>query len=134
MRPLGGAPQSIGVIAGVVLSDRTARLHRIDDDAVVNDLERNAVARRRHGAVDRCAVADRPVKGEIGGRVVPDDWLALIERVLGVDRGGQGLVIDFDQLGGVAGGAEAFGDDHRHGVADMAHPLAHYRRVRRQER
>ena len=96
MRSLGGAPQSVGVIAGIVLSDRTARLHRINDDAVVNDFERKAVACRRHGAVDRCPVADRPVKGEIAGRVVPDDWLSLIERVLGVDRGGQGLVIDFD--------------------------------------
>src|SRR5271166_4192779 len=99
MRTLGRTPQSISVIAGIVLADGAARLHRINDNAVVHDVQGDTVTCSRHRPIDSGRIADRPIKSEIAGSLVPDDWLALIERMLGLDRGRQSLVIDFDQLG-----------------------------------
>src|SRR5208282_6319731 len=65
MRALGRAPQGIGFFARIVFANRTPRLHRIDDDAVVDELERDAMPRAGHRPLDRRAVADLPVEREV---------------------------------------------------------------------
>ena len=134
MRALRRAPQRVGILARIVFADGAARLHRIDDDPVVDELEADAMARRRHCPLDRGAVADLPVEAEIARRLVPYLRLARIEGVRGVDDGGQRLVIDRDQLGRVARRGGALRHDHRDRVADMPHPVAGDRRMRRQHR
>ena len=92
------------------------------------------MARRRRRALDRGPVADLPVEAEIAGRLVPHRGLARIEGARGIDDGRQRLVIDRDQLGRVARRGGGLGDDHRDRVADMPHPVARDRRMRRQHR
>src|SRR5215468_3653436 len=68
VRALRRAPQSVGILAGIVFADRAARLHRIDDHTVVDDLEYNAMAGSGHGPCHRGAVTDLPVEAEIARR------------------------------------------------------------------
>ena len=93
-----------------------------------------AVARRRQARSTAAASPISQSKARLPGASSQTMRLARIERVRGVGDRRQRLVIDRDQLGGVARGSEAFGDDHRDGVADMAHPVADHRRPRRQRR
>ena len=53
MRTLGRAPQRVGILARVVFAERAARLHRVDDDAVVDQGQRHAVTGPGGGALDR---------------------------------------------------------------------------------
>ena len=63
--------------------------------------------------------------------IVPHRRLAGIERLPGLDDRRQHLVIDLHQLGGVARLGGGVGDDNRHRVADMPHPVARQGRSRR---
>ena len=103
VRALGRAPQRVGVLAGIVFADGAARLHRIDDDAVVDKLDPDPVARLGHRPLDGGAVAQFPIEAEIAPHLVPHRRLARIERMGGVDGCGQRLVVDRDQLRGIAG-------------------------------
>ena len=75
MRALGRAPQGVGILARIVFADGAARLHRIDDDAVVDELESDAMARPGHRPLDRRAVANLPVEREIARCGVPHQRL-----------------------------------------------------------
>ena len=90
------------------------------------------MARSGRGALDGGRIADLPIEAQISGMLVcalgPHRWLAGLKRLPGVDDGRQRLVIDRDPLGRVARGGQGLGDDHRHGVADMAHPVQGDRR------
>ena len=57
--------------------------------------------------------------------------MAGVERAGGVDDRRQRFVLDRDPLSGVARLDDGIGDDHRDRVADMAHPLAGDRGMRR---
>ena len=58
MRALRRAPQRVSILARVVLADRAARLHRVDDDAVVDEGQRHAVPR---AAAARSTAARSPI-------------------------------------------------------------------------
>ena len=58
---------------------------------------------------------------------------AVGERRAAVDDRRQRLVVDLDQLGGLAGDRRAVGDDERHRVADMAHAIDGERVARRHD-
>ena len=92
------------------------------------------MARPRHCTLDRGPVAGFPVEAQIARRLVPYLRLARIESVSSVDDGGQRFVIDGDQLGGVPRRGRGFRDDHRDRVANMPHPPARDRGMRRQHR
>ena len=72
-----------------------------------------------------------PVVADIVGRLGVQGGGALLERVGNRRHGGELLVVDGDQLGGVLGFRPAVGDDHRYRVADMPHLVDGQHRVRR---
>ena len=67
MRRLGGAVKGELLIALVVFGDRRARLHRMRDDALVDEIEPHAVRGPLEGRVGRLLVAEIPVEAEIVG-------------------------------------------------------------------
>src|SRR5215472_10545282 len=96
MGALRRTPQRVGIFSRVVIADRAARLHRVDDDAVVDELQADSVPGRGHRTLDRRAVADLPVKAQITRCLVPYPGSARIEGVSGLDDGRQRLVVDAD--------------------------------------
>ena len=119
---LRGGVEGVLVVGGVVLADGAARLHRVGDQAVVDELERRDVRRGRDRGVDGLAVVldEAPVEAEVARVVVVDGGGAGLEGGAHVDDGGQLLDVDDDGLGGVAGLGQRLGDDGGDGVADVA--------------
>ena len=104
---------------GVVIGDRRARLHRIDDDAVVAQPELCHVSCRGKGGGDLLAVAEMKIEPDILRHVIVED-----RRVGGVGEGGLGdrrqrVDVDGDEFGGVPGLRRGLGDDRGDRLADM---------------
>ena len=118
----------------VIGGKRRARLHLRRGDALgaerLGDDERG----RGEGRLDRRAVAELRLHGEIAGDGVMDERRARRERRERVGDGGQHVVMDDDALGRVLRRRRGLGDHHRHGLADMAHAIRRERRMRRIER
>ena len=70
---------------------------------------------------------------DVVGVVVPDARRIRIRRYRNVRDGCQGFVIHHHQFGGVLRLRQRFGDDHRHGIADIAGAVHHHRRPLRRE-
>ncbi len=73
-------------------------------------------------------------KERLPGAVSQTSGLPGVEGARGVDHGGKRLIVDRDQLGRIARGGEALRHHHRDRVADMPHPVARDRRMRRDHR
>ena len=58
---------------GVVIRDGRARLHRVDDDAVVAQAEPGHMSRAGKGGGDLLAVAEMEIETDIAGHVVVKD-------------------------------------------------------------
>ena len=71
--------------------------------------------------VGRILVAHHQGEGDIVRRLVPDHRRAGLHRVFDRDRRRQRLVIDFDQLGGIARLLDRFGNHEGDALADRAH-------------
>ena len=81
----------------------------------------------------RIGVAALDVVGEIARRLGPDRRRPGGECREAVDHGVERLVVDLDQLGRLARGLRAVGDDEGHRIADMAHAAIGQRRPRRHD-
>ena len=107
-------------VAGLYWASAAARLHRVGDQALVDDAllddDVGRFERRVH-----VAAADRPLETDVVGHVGVELRLSLGGRLLGVDDGRQRLVVDLDGFDRVAGDVAVGRDDDRHGVADVAH-------------
>ena len=66
------------------------------------------MARRRRGPLDRRGVANPPIEGEVAGRLGPTTGCPASSASAVSTVAGEGLVINFDQLGGVARGGQGF--------------------------
>ena len=64
----------------VVLGDRGARLHGVDDDPVVDHVDAGDMGGILKGRVGGSRIAQRPVQADIARRVVPDQRRAEGER------------------------------------------------------
>ena len=71
------------------------------------------------------------VKAWLSGTAFPHRDGARQDRLLGGSDGGQRVVFDLDRLGGVLGLLQRFGDDEGDGIAEIAHPVAGEKRLRR---
>ena len=105
----------------MILPDRGARLDRVGADARVVDFQRNGVLGLGEGGVGRLLVAHHQRERDVVGRLVPHQRRAGLDRILDGDDRRQRLVLDLEQLGGVARLRLRLGDDERHAVADRAH-------------
>ena len=105
-------------------ADGAARLHRIDDHAVVDEVEPRDVGSRREGRLGGGLVARAPVVDDVVRGVVPDQRHigARGPRGVGYDR--QRVVIDGDEFGRIARGVQCFRDDQRDRITHVAHALA----------
>ena len=93
--------ERVGVVGGVVVADRGARLDRVGAQPIAFEPQRDRVARLGEGGVGRVLVAEGEREGDVAGVVVPDPRRARFHRVLDRGHRRQRLVVDLDQLGGV---------------------------------
>ncbi len=83
--------------------------------------------------IDRGFVADL-VKERLVARVlVPDRWRIRRKRSFGADCGGQRLVADVDQFGGVLCLVQCVGDDERDRISDIADAITRQQWLRTDE-
>ena len=72
--------------------------------------------------VGRLLVTEHQAKADIPLRtILPHFGRAILRGIFEIHQGRQRLIIDFDQLGGIACLCLGFGDDEGHAVADEAH-------------
>ena len=90
-------PDRVLVGARVVPPDVAAGLHRIGNQALVDEALANDDLRVGESLVGSVAVADRPVEDDVVGSVLVELRRAGLRRLLGVDHGRQRVVIDLDR-------------------------------------
>ena len=111
------------LVAGIVLADRAARLHRVGHQPVVDELERRDVVRALEGGVDLRLVVleEAPVEAEVRGQALMHLRRIGLERRAHVDHRRQLVDVDLDRLGRVARLGERLGDHRGDWLADVAH-------------
>ena len=121
------------VVAGgaVEFADRGARLHRVRNEPVVDEVELDDARRLGEGGIDRGEVAEAPVVAKIARHIGKDLRRARLQRLAGIDDRRLLDIVDLDLVGRLARLLEGLGDDDRDRVADMAHMVGRERRVRR---
>ncbi len=129
MRVLARGPQRVVLLGGVVDAERRARLDRVRDQAVVDDVELGDVLRLGDRHVDGGAIADLPIVDQVVGRLRVKLRCVRLQRFRGIDDGGQLLPVDGDRIGGVARLAARPRHDDRDGLADIAHRVGGERRI-----
>ena len=72
-------------------------------------------------AVGRGSVADVGVENHIRARMLAQPRRVRFRRLRGVDNGGQRLVVDLDQLGGILRDRQRLGDHEHDRLADIVH-------------
>jgi hypothetical protein len=124
MRHLRGSEQ--GEAAGhiVPFADGAAGFQRRHDDAAIDDIDARDALGFGEGGIGCRAVAGLPAEGGVARCLRPDLRRAGGGRRFRTGHRVERLVIDRDQLGGVARRLERIGDDHRHALADETHALA----------
>ena len=85
------------------------------------ELERDDVLGVGEGGVDRVLVAHHQPDRDIVGGLVPHRGRTGLDRVFDIDHRRQRLVVDLDELGGVLGLEQRFGDDKGDALAQGAH-------------
>ena len=132
MRILRRRPQRVVASALVEFRGGRARLHRVRDQAIVDDVELGDVRGLGERGIDVGLHADFPVIDQIARSLGVNLGRALVECVRQVDVGRLHLVVHLDRLGGVLRLVDAVGDHHRHRVTDIAHGIeCHHRMGRR---
>ena len=107
MRVLAGGRQREDAAAGIVFADRRARLHRIGDQPVVDEVEFDHVRGLGEGGFGRRFVAQFPFIDRVARRLVVNLRRARLLRIFHGHDGRQFLVIDHDLLGALFGGGRA---------------------------
>ena len=111
VRRLAGHPDRVLVGAGVVPADVAADLHRVRDQALVHDPLADDDFGAIDGGIGARLVADRPLEDDVVRRVLVELRGAGLDRLVGVDHGGQRLVIDDDRLERIDRLGLGLGDD-----------------------
>ena len=121
------------VVAGgaVEFADRGARLHRVRNETVVDEVELDDARGLGEGGIDRGEVAEAPVVTEIARHIGKDLRCPRLQRLAGVDDRRLLDILDLDLVGRLARLIEGLGDDDGDRVADVAHVVGRERRVRR---
>ena len=108
-----------------------AALHRIGDDAVVDDLQFHDAGGPGERRLDRRLVALLPVEAEVARRLVPHPRAVRLQRLRRAGDRGAVVVIDHHQFRRVAGGLRRLRHHHGDRIADMAHAALRQRRAGR---
>ena len=131
MAALAADRQRQMIAPGIVFADHRARFHEIGDDARIDDRYFGDRMRFRERRLGRLLVADRHVEQHVAGMLGPDLRRPLLDRMEDADHRRQRRPVDLDRLDRIARLIDRFGDDKRHGVADMAHLVPRQDRIGR---
>ncbi len=112
------------------MAERGARLHRRPGHAGDMKFHRDDMLGLGKSAVGRGGVAEPGVDEDIVPHLVPDRRRVRGQRVAGLRRPRQRRVFDRDRLRRVERLLGRLGHDHRHRLADMAHPVGRQRHLR----
>ena len=118
-RPLSAADQCHDVGLRVVPCRCGARLHVGRGDALVAELVLDHGMRARKGRRGRGLVAGAGLETRVARRLRPELDGLLVQRVGRMNECGKRVILDFDELEGVARLPRRFRDDQRHGLAEM---------------
>ena len=119
VRILVGHIQGVFVVGAAVRTNRSARLHRVGHQAVVDQVEFGNVRCFGKRSVNLCFVTNRPfVAMVVRSDFVQSRGFGGIAHIY--DRR-QNVVFDVNQLSGVTRLLQSFSDHHGDVVADIAH-------------
>ena len=133
MRRLDGRAERVAVLVLVVGGEASAGLHRVPGHPVDADPVAHDVGRPGETRLGLRRVADLVGERLVARIVVPDRRRAGRERVVRRDQGGQGGVIDGDQLRRVPRLLDGLGDHESDRLADHPHAVSGQERLRRLE-
>ena len=133
MHALAAGIERVMVAIRLVVTERRARLHRVHDDAVVDELELRHMMRGLHRRFGLLRIADVPVIGEVRAVLLPDHGRTGGNRTRRIGDGGQVFIVHHHEVGRIARLRRRLGHDHRHKVAHMAHPVPRDQPARRLE-
>ena len=119
MRILAGRMQRLDVGSRIIFAKSRARLHRVGNGAVIDEIERRHVRRFGKGRVCRGLVSDVPVEDGVAWRIVVNLRLTGLGGARRVDDRRQYAVVDDHLLRPVLGLSISIRDDHGDGIADV---------------
>jgi len=120
MRVLRGRIERVILSRGIVLAQHTARFHRVRDKAVVFELQRRDMGRASKRRIRRSGIAQLPVVTQVFRRFVVYHGRLSGHGLRHIDDGGENAVIDLDQFSRIARFLQAFCDNRRNRIADVA--------------
>ena len=104
-----------------------ARLQRRADQAIVDEIKPHHVRRTGKDFGDRSLIAAREPEADIARRCLVKLRRIRCQSGPRVGHRGQRLIIDLDEVGGIAGLRQRFSNDQCDGFADVADPVARQR-------
>src|SRR5437763_3282665 len=131
MRVLAGRVERMLAGRAVVFADRGARLHRIGDEAVVDQVELDDLGGLADCGLHRGGIAQMPIVADIARRLRPDLRRTRLQCRDNIDDRRLDGVIDRDFLGAVARLSQGLGDNDRDGIADMTNAIDREHRMQR---
>src|SRR5262249_39841833 len=107
----------------VEIGNGVAWLHRVDDDAVVDEFECDNARGPRECRVGRLGVAHVivPVEDDVARDVIEKLRRTGADRILNLGYWWQRGVLDFDRFSGIARSGQSFGYDQRDWLTDVSH-------------
>jgi hypothetical protein len=131
MRELAGRPQRGAVGRAFILGHRRAWLHRVADQAVVDQADARDVGGTLEGGIGGGTIAHLPVAAQVAGDVVEQLRCVRAHGFEHPDDRRQHLVVDLHRLGALARQFDGVGHHEGDRVADMPHLGMRHGRVRR---
>ena len=108
-----------------------ARFHGIDDQPLVDDVERHDMGRCLERGVRLGGIAETVEAHDVARSALPHLRCAGLQRILDLGHGRQLIVLDLDQLDGILRLFTRLGHNRHHRFADVAHGFVRQRRARR---
>ncbi len=109
---------------GIELPQRTARLHRRGDDAVVDQLAFHDMGGVADHSFHRADLAPVELERDVAPRLRPDRRSVRQNGIRDRDHRRQRRIVDDDGLGGIARGLSAFRNHERDRLADITNDVA----------
>src|SRR5258708_32987709 len=123
MRTLRRRVESRAAARRVEIGNGITRLHRVDNDTVVDEFECDDARGPGECGVGRLGVTHVivPVEDDVAGNVVEKLWRTGPDRILSLGYCRQRVVLDFDRFSGIARSGQSFGYDQRDRLTDVPH-------------
>src|SRR6516164_9551976 len=86
----------------IIVGDTATRLHVVDDDPIIDNLDLDDLRRVRKRVVGRPFIARLDGEQLVAPNLVPYEWRAGLLCVVDLDYGPKRIVVDLHRLGGFA--------------------------------